>query len=198
MTTGTTRTIDSATGSEGLPETIETTERIDGDDANSFSRRRVFALCSLGVLGAAGLAACGGSSSASSDGDGDSDSAGAATSAAAAPAATTADSGGSATSSGGTVLTKLSDVPVGGAVALSVNGKSILVSQPTKGEAAAFSAVCPHQGGNVIVDGKIFQCTLHGSTFVEATGKNISGPAAGQPLPTVNVEVTAGNVVLKA
>jgi cytochrome b6-f complex iron-sulfur subunit len=172
MTASTTRTIGSTSAAADVTETA------DVEDTGGFSRRKVFAMCSLGVLGAAGLAACGGSSS-----DGDD------------AAADSSSSGGSAAAASGTVLAKLSDVPVGGAVAVSSGGKNILVSQPEKGTVAAFSAVCPHQGGNVVVDGKIFRCTLHGSTFKEADGANISGPAAGKPLPTVKVDVSGENIV---
>ena len=163
--------------------TAGTTDQNDVD--TSLSRRKVFAMCSLGLFGAAALAAC------SSD-DSTSDAA------PSEPAATTAASDGEATTGApapATGLVKLADVPVGGAVGLEVSGKPVIVSQPTKGEAVAFSAVCPHQFATVAVKGKELRCPLHGSTFDPATGKNLSGPAAGKPLPTVPVKVVKGEVV---
>jgi nitrite reductase/ring-hydroxylating ferredoxin subunit len=154
----------------------------------------VFAVGSAGAL-AACLAACGGGSS---DASGDSgtvtapdDTASAGSEGATATA--TADSGAGAAPAAS--LTKLSAVPVGGAIKVTYKGKPVIVSQPTKGTAAAFSAVCPHQGGIVAPNGDKLLCPLHGSTFADATGKNLSGPAAGVPLTPISVKVDSGNVV---
>jgi nitrite reductase/ring-hydroxylating ferredoxin subunit len=157
------------------------------DIVTSLSRRKMFAMCSIGVLGATALAAC------SSDDDA------ASTPAATSDAATTPASDGAAATTDAaapaTGLIKLADVPVGGSVGLEVAGKPVIVSQPTKGEAVAFSAVCPHQFATVAVNGKELRCPLHGSTFDSATGKNLSGPAAGKPLPPVSVKVVDVEVV---
>ena len=159
----------------------------DQDDVNDPSRRRVFAMCSLGVLGAAGLTACSSS---------DSTSDAAATSG---PAASTGGSDGVAATTDGssvaTPLVKLSKIPVAGAVSLEVAGKPVIVSQPTAGDVIGFSAVCPHQFATVAINGKELRCPLHGSTFDMATGKNLSGPAAGKPLPAYPVKVVDGEVV---
>jgi nitrite reductase/ring-hydroxylating ferredoxin subunit len=147
------------------------------DDAgNALSRRKMFSMCSLGLLGAAGLAACG---SDSSSGAGTTE-----------PAATTDAAGGGAVS-----LVKLSKVPVAGAIGLEVAGKPVIVSQPTAGDVIGFSAVCPHQFATVAVTDKVLRCPLHGSTFDLATGKNLSGPAAGKPLSPFPVKVVDGEVV---
>lgn len=164
--------------------TAGTTDQNDVD--SSLSRRKVFVMGCAGLLGAAALAACSDDDSTSS----------AATSEPAAE--TTAASDGAATTGAAapaTGLVKLADVPVGGAVGLQVSGKPVIVSQPSKGEAVAFSAVCPHQFATVAVSGKELRCPLHGSTFDVATGKNLTGPAAGKPLPAVAVKVVDGEVV---
>jgi nitrite reductase/ring-hydroxylating ferredoxin subunit len=173
MTAGTAR----VTASAG------TTETTDPGGADFPSRRKVFAVGSAGAL-ALCLAACSGGSDAGETGT----------------AATPTVSDGGAGSSGTTTttITKLSAVPVGGALGLTVSGKPIIVSQPTEGKAVAFSAVCPHQGGIVAVKGKELKCPLHGSTFADATGANLSGPAAGVPLTPIAVEVVKGDVVLNA
>jgi len=58
-----------------------------------------------------------------------------------------------------------------------------------------FSAVCPHQVATVAVTDTVLRCPLHGSTFDLATGKNLSGPAAGKPLSSYPVKVVDGEVV---
>lgn len=153
---------------------------------SSVSRRKVFAMCSLGVLGAAGLAAC--SSDSSTD------------AAATEPAAAATTSEATASASGGvgavaTSLVALADVPVAGAVSLQVDGKPVIISQPEAGEVVGFSAVCPHQFATVAVSGDQLRCPLHGSTFDIDTGKNLTGPAAGKPLPAFAVKVVDGEVV---
>jgi cytochrome b6-f complex iron-sulfur subunit len=145
-------------------------------------------MCSLGLLGAAGLAAC---SSDSTSTAGTTEPAASTGGSDGATATATAD----ATGSGAVSLVKLSDVPVAGAVGLEVAGKPVIVSQPTAGEVIGFSAVCPHQFATVAVQGKLLRCPLHGSTFDMATGKNLSGPAAGKPLPAYPVKVVDGEVV---
>jgi cytochrome b6-f complex iron-sulfur subunit len=163
------------------------TESIAAQDdiGTELSRRKMFGICSIGVFGAAALAACGGDDSTSTTGAGAPSEGGSE-----AVATTAGDSAPSATK-----LVKLADVPVGGSVGLEVAGKPVIVSQPSAGEAVAFSAVCPHQFATVVVKGKELRCPLHASTFDAATGKNLSGPAAGKPLPPVPVKVVDGEVV---
>jgi cytochrome b6-f complex iron-sulfur subunit len=164
--------------------TAETTDR--DEPVTTPSRRNVFGMCSLGVLGIAGLTGCG--SSANADPDDPSDDAGKAGSDA---AATTP----AAAAGAGTPLVMLADVPVGGAVEVKVDGKPVIVSQPAKDTAVAFSAVCPHKFVTVVVRGKELLCPAHGSTFDPATGKNLKGPAKGVPLPPMPVKVVNGEVV---
>lgn len=158
----------------------------DRDDVTTISRRKVFSVCSVGVLGAAGLAACSSDDSATDT---------AASEPAADSATASASASAAAGASAGTSLVALADVPVGGAVSLEVGGEPVIVSQPTKGEVVGFSAVCPHQFATVVVDGDELRCPLHASTFDLATGKNLAGPANGSPLPDFAVEVVDGDVV---
>jgi cytochrome b6-f complex iron-sulfur subunit len=157
------------------------------EPADSISRRRMITIGSFGVLGAASLAACGGSSGGTDNGS--------ATDSTTSAAGTSAAAAGSGSGSG-TKLAKLADVPVGSAILLDVGGTKVLLAQPTEGTAVAFSAICPHQGCTVN-PGTQPKCPCHGSTFDLATGKNLSGPAPS-PLKAVSVSVENGEVVMKA
>ena len=110
--------------------------------------------------------------------------------------------GGSATSStssapgaaAGGVLGAAADVPVGGGKIFA--DKQVVVTQPTQGTFAAFSAVCTHQGCTVdtVADGTI-NCPCHGSKFKIADGSVATGPAS-KPLPKKNVTVAGGQITL--
>jgi cytochrome b6-f complex iron-sulfur subunit len=144
------------------------------DGREGFSRRKVLVAGAGTALGASVLAACGGGGGGSSS----------------APTASGSSGGG-----GGDVLAKVSDVPVGGAIsAQDANGKPIIVSQPTRGDVVAFSAICTHMGCTVAPAGNQLQCPCHGSTYDLATGENTGGPAPS-PLPKVQVTVHKGEVV---
>jgi Rieske Fe-S protein len=144
------------------------------------------ALSRRGLLAGAGagaallaVAAC------SSDGSTGSGSSGSAT--------TEAGSGGGG-SSGGT-LAAVADVPVGGAVSTQdSSGKPVIVSQPSKGEVVAFSAICTHHGCTVAPKGDQLVCPCHGSTYDLATGDNTGGPAPS-PLAKIPVKVQGGKVL---
>ena len=47
------------------------------------------------------------------------------------------------------------------------------------GKPRAFLNVCMHHGGSLKLDGDIFTCESHGSTFDARTGKALSGPFRG-------------------
>jgi Rieske Fe-S protein len=95
---------------------------------------------------------------------------------------------------GGAVLVKLADVPVGGAVAATLNGAPVIVAQPTAGNAVAFSAACTHQGCPVAPEGAKLNCSCHGSVFNALTGAVENGPAT-TPLKAVTVAVKGADVV---
>jgi Rieske Fe-S protein len=95
---------------------------------------------------------------------------------------------------GSPTLAKVADIPVGTAVSATLDGKPILISQPTAGQIVAFTAICTHQGCTVAPAGKQFQCPCHGSVYDAATGKVIQGPAP-LPLAAVAVKVAGPDVV---
>jgi nitrite reductase/ring-hydroxylating ferredoxin subunit len=161
--------------------------------STGFSRRRAMAVCSMTLLGAAGLAACGGGSSDSASSD-SSGSAGTTTAdTPAADSSTSADS--SSSGSGGEVIAKESSIATGDAASFELDGAPIIVAMPDADKPAAFSAVCPHQGATVAVKGDQLVCPLHGSVFEKLTGAFVSGPAAGKSLTPIAVKVDGGNIV---
>ena len=101
---------------------------------------------------------------------------------------------GSGSAAGGNELGSASDIPVGGGKVFAE--QQIVVTQPTKGDFVAFSAVCTHQGCTVnqISDGKII-CPCHGSMFSIEDGSVVGGPAQS-PLPKENLAVQGGEIEL--
>jgi Rieske Fe-S protein len=95
----------------------------------------------------------------------------------------------------GTLLGTASDVPVGGGMVYTA--AKVVVTQPSKGEYKAFSAVCTHVGClcNQVADGTI-NCPCHGSKFKITDGSVVAGPAPA-PLPAKTVTVTGGKVYLE-
>lgn len=95
--------------------------------------------------------------------------------------------------SGGKVLVKASDVPVGGGVILAA--QKLVVTQPKAGEFEGFSAVCTHMGCTVndISNGLII-CPCHGSQYSITDGSVQGGPAPA-PLPKKPVSDDGGNIV---
>ena len=155
-----------------------------------FSRRSLMrggaAVCVAGVAGAT-LAACG--SSGSSGGDGSSSGSGNGS-------GDSGDSGSGGTGSGGGTTVPTSDVPVGGGEIVKVDGKPVVVSQPTKGDFTALSAICTHQGCTVNppTNGTI-TCPCHGSQYSAEDGSVERGPAT-QPLPKVKATVSGGKITV--
>jgi Rieske Fe-S protein len=149
------------------------------DRTPQLSRRKVLVAGAGAAVAASALAACGGGGDTSS--------------ADPASGSTTAKAGGDGGASG--ALAKVSDIPVGGAVSAETSdGKPVIVSQPSKGEIVAFSAICTHQGCTVAPAASILRCPCHGSTYDLATGANTGGPAP-KPLAEVAVKVKGGDVV---
>ncbi|MFL6024947.1 MAG: Rieske (2Fe-2S) protein [Marmoricola sp.] len=146
---------------------------------NEATRRNV--LVGVAAVGVAVpvLAACG--SSGSSDGPGDTSGNG---------APSTPDGG--ETSGGSTI--KASDIPVGGGKIYP--DQQVVVTQPTKGDFKAFSAVCTHQGCIVNqVEDKQIKCPCHFSHYSIADGHVESGPAP-KPLPEKTVKVSGDSLIV--
>jgi Rieske Fe-S protein len=128
--------------------------------AKGIDRRTVITtagVVGVGVLGAATLTACGGSSDT------------------AAPVASPASSPTSSAGSGSDEI-KVADIPVGGGKVF--KDTKIVVTQPKAGEFEAFSAICKHKGCTVnkVANGTI-DCPCHGSKYDMTTGAVTAGPA---------------------
>jgi Rieske Fe-S protein len=99
------------------------------------------------------------------------------------------DSGG-----GANVLTKTSEVPVGGGAIFAAQG--VVVTQPTAGEFKGFTSICTHQGCPVTsVDGGTINCSCHKSQFSINDGSVKTGPAT-KPLAAKDVKVDGENIIL--
>ncbi len=148
-----------------------------GDGRRELSRRDVVRRTALGVVAVPLVAACGSGGQAPSAGSG--------------------SGGDNASGSGpgsGSVKVPVGDVPVNGGTIL--QDAELVVTQPSKGEFKAFSAVCTHQGClvNQVTDGRIV-CPCHGSAFSIKDGSVLGGPAP-KPLPEAQAAVKNGTVVV--
>jgi len=94
----------------------------------------------------------------------------------------------------GTVVAKVSDIPVGGSKVAKIGDAPVVLAQPTAGNIVCFSAVCPHQGCAVGAAGKEYDCPCHGSKFNAETGAVLAGPAV-TGLTAIKVKVSGDSVV---
>ena len=88
----------------------------------------------------------------------------------------------------------LEDIPVGGGIVIAE--PPVVLTQPSEGEIAAFSSICPHQGCKVnrVSENQIF-CPCHGSIFSAVDGSVIVGPATeGLSAATVAIDGTKVSV----
>ena len=72
----------------------------------------------------------------------------------------------------------------------------VVVTQPTKGDFKAFSAVCTHQGCVVkeVKDNQII-CPCHGSHFSASDGAPVAGPAKSA-LAAKQAKVAGGEITV--
>jgi Rieske Fe-S protein len=76
------------------------------------------------------------------------------------------------------------------------DAQKVVVTQPTKNDFKAFSAICTHQGCVVSnVSNGIISCPCHGSQYSVKDGSVQGGPAP-RPLPEKNIKVEANEIVL--
>ncbi len=103
--------------------------------------------------------------------------------------------GGTAASGAGSIAA--SEVAVGTAVVVQLDGAAYVVAQPAEGEFVAYDARCTHQGTTVeAADGLTLVCPNHGSEFdAAADGAVVTGPATS-PLAPVTVTVEGDQLVL--
>lgn len=94
----------------------------------------------------------------------------------------------------GEVLAPVADVPVGGALSVSVGSAPVLVTQPSAGQVFAFSAICTHERCTVGPGDGELRCPCHASRYDLTTGAVLGGPAP-LPLPSIPVEIADGAVV---
>lgn len=92
----------------------------------------------------------------------------------------------------GTPVTSTSDIPVGGG---RIFGEyDLVVTQPTTGTWAAFSATYTHQSCTVAtVEGGNIVRPCHGSRFAVADGAVTTGPAT-RPLPAKAITVSGASI----
>ena len=146
----------------------------DQHGPSEVTRRAVVRGAALGGVALPLLAACGGGGSGSTGSGG------------------SGGSGGGSGAASGTPLVRTAEVPVGGGKILA--DQQVVVTQPSKGQYKAFTAVCTHQGCTVgqVANGNIV-CPCHGSTFSIKDGSVTGGPAPS-PLSPVQIKVSGGEV----
>ena len=93
-------------------------------------------------------------------------------------------------------LAAVADIPVGGAVSATIDGKPVLLTQAQAGTVVGLSAICTHQQCTVGPHGGELLCPCHGSVYA-LDGSNVSGPAPS-PLPKVDIHVVGGEVLAGA
>ncbi len=157
------------------------------------SRRNVLRVVAVTGAGAVLVACGGGGDDTASTGSGETSTSAPADDSSSPAATDSADDGGGGGGGGGGGLVATADVPVKGGVVL--DGKKIVVTQPTAGEFKAFTAVCTHMQCLVSsVKNNTISCPCHGSTYSAADGSVKGGPASS-PLKSVAVTVEGDQVV---
>jgi nitrite reductase/ring-hydroxylating ferredoxin subunit len=93
-------------------------------------------------------------------------------------------------------LVESSKVPVGGGLKVASSQGVLMIVQPTKGNFAAFTAICTHAGCEVSrATASAIICTCHDSEFSIDTGARTAGPAS-RPLKKFAVVERSGILFL--
>jgi len=93
-------------------------------------------------------------------------------------------------------LVESSKVPVGGGVKVESSAGVLMIVQPTRGNFAAYSAICTHAGCEVSRATAIaIICTCHDSEFSTSDGARLAGPAS-MPLKKYSVVERSGLLFL--
>ncbi len=116
------------------------------------------------------------------------------------PTRPTGSAGGSNGKATGTVVAKLSSLPVGGAVQFTDSqGGPAFAVRPAGNDVKGFSAICTHAGCTVayLDSDHRFHCPCHGAVYDGASGQVLAGPAP-LPLSPIRLVVADGEVRLQS
>ena len=94
---------------------------------------------------------------------------------------------------------KLSDIPPGKIIKVSIDGKDVLIAN-IDGKYCATDDTCTHSGSSLSegkLDGCIITCGWHGAQFDCKTGKLDKFPAKIRDLTSYNVVVESDNVFVE-
>ncbi|OLF80696.1 hypothetical protein AWH62_14435 [Maricaulis sp. W15] len=101
----------------------------------------------------------------------------------------------------GTVLGRLDDLPDPGARASAWEGRAVVLIR--RGDiVTAFTNLCPHaglplclpDGRGLLHKGETLVCPVHGASFDAASGECTGGPATGDRLTAIPVEIVGAEV----
>jgi len=94
---------------------------------------------------------------------------------------------------------KISDIPPGKMIKVSIDGKDVLIAN-IDGKYCATDDTCTHSGSSLSegkLDGCIITCGWHGAQFDCKTGKLAKFPAKIRDLTSFNVVVESDNVFVE-
>jgi nitrite reductase/ring-hydroxylating ferredoxin subunit len=94
---------------------------------------------------------------------------------------------------------KISDIPPGKMIKVSIDGKDVLIAN-IDGKYCATDDTCTHSGSSLSegkLDGCIITCGWHGAQFDCKTGKLAKFPAKIRDLTSYNVAVESDNVFVE-
>ncbi|MDQ1723097.1 MAG: hypothetical protein QOG52_125 [Frankiaceae bacterium] len=89
----------------------------------------------------------------------------------------------------------LSEVPVGGAKLVTVDGHDLILTQAAAGQPSVFMNRCTHLGCKIGIEGSALVCPCHASKF-DLAGKVLQGPATA-PLTEGSLRVDNGQIIVE-